>query len=206
MLYKQGLTMKTEIDPKVIRRKVYMSYFEDGLWDVVLGLFLLGWGFTVWFDLPWLPGVTFIVFFWLALGLKQKVTYPRIGYARPSEQRKRQVRIVIAGAVILLGIIVILPLIRGGASQLLRDYFELLFSSMLAVAFGLIGYWFKIVRWYAFAALVFVFAVPNQWLGLSFHLSFIIPGGITLLVGLIIFIRFLRKYPIVSAEAFDGNE
>ena len=86
--------MRPETDPKKIKRKVYMSFFQDGLWDIFLGLFLLGWGFTVWFDLPWLPGAIFVGFFWLVLGLKKKITYPRIGHATPTEQRNRTLKIV----------------------------------------------------------------------------------------------------------------
>ena len=199
--------MKPEIDTKKIQRKVYLTYFQDGLWDVVLGLFLLGWGFTVWFDLPWLPGTTFVAFFWLALGLKQKITYPRIGYAKLAEHKKKQVRFVIAGVIaLLLGLMVSLLLVMGGAPQFMRDYFELLFGSVLAVVIGLIGYWWGITRWYSYAGLVFVLATFNQWLGLSFELSFIIPGGVVLILGLLIFVRFLRKYPRVSAEGFDGKQ
>jgi hypothetical protein len=87
--------------------------------------------------------------------------------------------------------------------QFLRDYFELLFGTMLTIAVGLVGYWWRIVRWHYYAGLVFASAAINQWLGLSFELSFIIPGGVILLCGLIIFFRFLRKYPRVSAE--DSN-
>ena len=101
---------------------------------------------------------------------------------------------------------VFLLVVMGGTPQFLRDYFELLFGTMLAVVIGLIGYWWGIVRWYSYAGLVFVLAIFNQWLGLSFELSFVIPGGIILLYGLLIFIRFLRKYSRVPAEGFDGNE
>ena len=191
---------------KLIQKKVYMSYFQDGLWDAVLGLFLLGWGFAILFDLGWLPGTTFLAFFWIALGLKQKITYPRIGYARPAEHRKQKSRIIIAGPVtLLLGIMVFLMVVTGGMPQFLRDYFELLFGAMLTIVIGLIGYWWGIVRWYIYAGLVFILAVFNQWLGLSFELSFVLPGGVILLYGLIIFVRFIRKYPPVSAEGFNDS-
>ena len=52
--------MRPETDPKKIKRKVYMSFFQDGLWDIFLGVFLLGWGFTVWFDIPLLQTAVFI--------------------------------------------------------------------------------------------------------------------------------------------------
>jgi len=198
--------MRQEVDTKKVQRKVYMSYFQDGLWDVVLGLFLLSWGFTILFDLPWIPGVAFVAFFYLALSLKQKSTYPRIGYAKPAEHRKQWSRVVIGGAaILLLGIMVFLLVVTGGMPQFLRDYFELLFGTMLAIVIGLIGYWWGIVRWYGYAGLVFALAAFNQWLGLSFELSFIIPGGVVLLYGLIIFVRFLRKYPRVLSEGFDGT-
>ena len=198
--------MKSEIDVEKIQRKVYMSYFQDGLWDVVLGLFLLCWGFTVLFDIVWLPGAISAFLFWLALSLKRKITYPRIGYAKLAEQRKRMLRIVIAGVIVIL-LVVMVPLllftITGGKSQFLRDYFELIFGSMLAVAVGLVGYWWRTVRWYIYATLVFIFAVFNQWLALSFELSFIIPGGIITACGLIILVQFLRKYPGLSEGEFD---
>ena len=199
--------MPQDIDLKKIRRNIYMSYFQDGLWDILLGLFLLGWGFTVLFDLPWLPGATFVAFFWLVIGLKQKFTYPRIGFSKPAEHRKQRSRVVIAGAAtLLLGIMVFLLVVTGGIPQFLRDYFELLFGMMLAVVIGLIGYWWGIIRWYSYAGLVFILAAFNQWLGLSFELSFIIPGGVVFLYGLIIFVRFLHKYSRVLADGFDENQ
>jgi len=200
-------TVKQAIDTRKIQRKVYMTYFQDGLWDVVLGLFLLGWGFAILFDLGWLPVITFLAFFWIAQGLKQKIIYPRIGYAKPAEHRKQKSRIIIGGAVtLLLGIMVFLVIVTGGMPQFLRDYFELLFGTMQAIVIGLIGYWWGITRWYGYAGLTFLLAVFNQWLGLSFELSFIIPGGVILLYGMTIFARFLRKYPQVSTESFDDSQ
>ncbi|MFC1910410.1 hypothetical protein ACFLXC_03850 [Chloroflexota bacterium] len=196
--------MRPETDPKKIKRKVYMSYFQDGLWDIFLGLFLLGWGFTVWFDLLWLPGAIFVGFFWLVLGLKKKVTYPRIGHATPTEQRNKTLKIAIAGVVVLVAVVVLLPIVNRGEVQFLRNYFEFLFGSMIAIAVALIGYWWRIYRWYLYAGMFFLFFVFNQWSNLSFSLSFIMPGGIFTLCGLNILYRFLRRYPVVPEE--DNHE
>jgi hypothetical protein len=195
-----------ETDTKKIRRKLYISYFQDGLWDIVLGIFLLSWGITVWFNIGWLPGVTFVAFFWLALGLKQKITYPRIGYAKPADQRQQLLRIVITGIVtLLLGLIVFLIIFTDRTPQFVDNYFELIFGGILAIAVGLIGSWFGISRWYAYAAMMLVSAIANQWWGLSFEFSFILPGGIILIYGLITLFRFLRKYPEVSEESFHDR-
>lgn len=199
--------MRQDIDTRKIRHKVYMSYFQDGLWDIVLGLFLIGWGLAVMLDIGWLPGVSFVTFFWLALGLKQKITYPRIGYSKPAGQRKQMSRIIIAGVVtLLLGVMLFLLAVTGGTPQFLNDYFELLFGTMLAIIIGLIAYWWGIARWYVFAGLVFTLAAINQWSELSFELSFFIPGGIVLACGTFVLFRFLRDNPRVSAEDINGTE
>lgn len=183
-----------------------MSYFRDGLWDIVLGFFFLGWGFAVFFNLGWLPGATFIAAFYIALSLKQKITYPRIGFSRPAEQRKQMSRLVIAGvAALLLGLIIFLVTTSGDTPQFMYVYFEFLFGTMLAVAIGVIGYWWGIIRWYVFAGLVFALAAFNQWLGLSFHLSFFIPGTVILAYGTFVFVHFLREHPKVSAEDYGEN-
>ena len=192
--------MRPETDPKKIKRKVYMSFFQDGLWDIFLGFFLLGWGLTVWIDLPWLPGAIFVGFFWLVLGLKKMITYPRIGHATPTEQRSRTLKIAIAGVVVLAAVIFLLPIVARGEVQFMRNYFEFLFGSMIAIAVALIGYWWRIYRWYLYAGMVFLFFVFNLWSGLSFSLSFIMPGGVITLSGLNILYRFLHRYPVVSQE------
>ena len=197
--------MRLETDPKKLQRKIHLTFFQDGLWDIFLGFFLLAWGFTVWFDFFWLPGAIFIIFFWLTLGLKQKITYPRIGYARPAKYRQRTLKIVIAGVVLLVAIVVLLPVINRGGIQFLHDYFELLFNTSIAIALGLTAYWWRIYRWYIYAGMVLIFSVSNQWSEFSFSMSFIIPGGIITLCGLAILYRFLRKYPAISGEDFSES-
>lgn len=197
--------MRTETNPDKIKRKVYMSFFQDGLWDIFLGIFLLGWGFTVWFDLPLLPTAVFVVFFWLVLGLKKIITYPRVGHATPTGQRNRTLKIAIAGVVVLVVLIVLIPTVNSGAVQVLRNYFEFLFGSMITIAVVLVGFWWNIYRWYLYAGMVFLFFVFNQWSELSFFLSFIMPGGIITLFGVAVLSRFLRKYPVISDEYVDEN-
>ena len=137
--------------------------------------------------------------------MKKKITYPRIGHATPTEQRNRTLRIAIAGVVVLVAVIVLLPVVARGEVQFLRNYFEFLFGSMIAIAVALIGYWWRIYGWYLYAGMVFLFFVFHQWSDLSFSLSFIMPGGVITLCGLTILYRFLRKYPVISGEDIDEN-
>lgn len=196
--------MNAEISPEKIKRKVYISFFQDGLWDIVLGLFLLSWGCAIAFDLGWLPGTAFVAIFFVVSGLKQKVTYPRLGYFRPVGQRRQMLKLAIAGVIVLLlGIMVFLIIFTGGMPQLLHDYFELLFGMMLALVVLLIGLWWKIIRWCAYAGLMFIAAACNQWLGLSFQKSFLLPGAVICICGAIMLVRFLNTNSIISDKGPD---
>lgn len=198
--------MSSEIDTKKIQRRVYLSYFRDGLWDILLGCFLLSWGLAIMLDQTMLPALVWIALFPCIFLLKQKITYPRIGYSRPMEQRRQLTRVIITGVVTaLLGIIVFLLVFIGETPQFLKDYFELIFGSMLAIITGLIGFWWKIIRWYGYAGLFFIFTALNQWSGLSFDMSFIIPGAIIILCGFVFFFHFIIKYPRISNEDLNGS-
>ncbi|UCD43501.1 MAG: hypothetical protein JSV69_07890, partial [Chloroflexota bacterium] len=39
--------MSYELDMKEIERQVYLSYSEDGLVDIAIGLVIMAWGFTL---------------------------------------------------------------------------------------------------------------------------------------------------------------
>ncbi len=200
--------MVEDISLKEIQRKVYMSFFQDGLWDILLGLFMLGWGLAILTDLAFLPGVTFIGLYFAVWGVKKRLTYPRIGYARFSATSRRRItaKFVIGGvAVLLVGVMVAVLWGIGARPQWLADYFPLIFNGMLAAIVCFIAYWARVNRFYLYAALVFLGAVFHLWLGVRWEFGFIGAGGIIVLIGLVILITFLRKYPRMVEEAQKGE-
>jgi len=200
------VSMTPELNIDVIKRKIYYSYFQDGLWDIVLGLFLLSWGCAVLLDLTWMPGAAFVAFFWLALGLKRKITYPRAGYAITTGMQRQRIRILIAGiATFILGLFILGMVVTGFMPNFMYDYFELFFGIMIAILTGLIGLFWGITRWYIYAGAIGIFAAINQWSTLTFDQAFFIPGGIISICGIIILIRFLKKYSNLPQEDSDDN-
>ncbi|MFC1921231.1 hypothetical protein ACFLYQ_05880 [Chloroflexota bacterium] len=196
--------MATDIDLKVIKRKVYMTYFQDGWWDILLGCFLLSWGLVFQFDFVMLPSLVFITLFSITWPVKKWLTYPRIGHAKISEERRQQVKIVIAGVVtLLLGIMAFLSFSLGSRPSWLSEYFMILFSAMLAIVICLLALWWNIRWWYAYAAILMITTSFHQWLGASLPLSYIIPGVIIIVTGLIMLMRFLRKYPKMPEGVAD---
>ena len=200
--------MVRDVSLKEIQRKVYMSFFQDGLWDILLGLFMLGWGLAILTDLAFLPGVTFIGLYFAVWGVKKRLTYPRIGYARFSATSRRRItaKFAIGGvAVLLVGVMVAVLWGIGARPQWLADYFPLIFNGMLAAIVCFIAYWARVNRFYLYAALVFLGAVFHLWLGVRWEFGFIGAGGIIVLIGLVILITFLRKYPRMVEEAQNGE-
>ena len=55
--------MVPDEDLKGVRRKVYMSFFQDGVWDIFLGLFMLGWGLSMLTEATYFPGALFVVLY-----------------------------------------------------------------------------------------------------------------------------------------------
>jgi hypothetical protein len=199
-------TMVEDINLKEIQRKVYMSFFQDGLWDIFLGLFILGWGLAILTDATYLPGVTFIGLYFGIWGIKKWLTYPRIGYARFSATSRRRItaRFVVLGVVVMLvGVMMAVLWGIGARPQWLADYLPLIFNGILAAIVCFIAYWARVNRFYLYAVLIFLGAVFHLWLGVRWEFGFLGAGGIIVLIGLGILISFLRKYPKMVGETHN---
>ena len=127
--------MQENVDLKQITKKVYMSYFQDGLWDILLGIYLAGWGISIWQDLVAVMGGMWIAIYFIVLGIKRAVVYPRSGYIKLNEARKQQMKMVILGVVLfLLGFAVFGIFAFNTRPEWLDDYFMFLLITMMAVA------------------------------------------------------------------------
>jgi len=177
-----------------------MSFFRDGVWDMFLGLFILGWGLSILTEAAYLPGISFLGIYFAIWGIKRWLTYPRIGYVRFSATSRRRItaRFLILGTVVLLlGAISAVLWGIGTRPQWLADYFPLIFNGMLAAIVCLAAYWARVNRFYLHAALIFLGAVFHLSLGIRWEFGFIGAGSIIVLIGLGLLISFLRKYPKV---------
>lgn len=196
--------MQTNVDLQQIKKKVYMSYFQDGLWDILLGIYLMGWGLSIWQDLVAVMGGMWVVIYFAVLAIKRAVVYPRSGYIKLNESRKQMMRLVIMGAVVfLLGLTVFGAFVFNSRPAWLDKYFMFLLITMLVVVITTMGYWWRVTRWYVFAAILFIGAAAQQWLNMPVELGFFIPGGIIAVYGIGLFIIFMRKYPKSDREKQD---
>ena len=195
--------MRKDDELQTIQRKVYMTFFEDGVWDIFLGLFILGWGLSILTEGTFLPAILFIILYSAVWGIKKWLTYPRIGYVKFSSTSRRVIKtrfVVLLTVALLLGLLVGVLFGIGTRPKWLVDYFPLIFYGMLAAIICFAAYWAKANRFYLHAALIFLGGILHKWPGIPWEFGFIGSGGIITLIGVGFLIRFLRKYPKVAQE------
>lgn len=196
--------MQASGDLKEIKKKVYLSYFQDGIWDILLGAYLLGWAFSVIFDFVAVTGGLWVATYFIALGLKKRVVYPRTGYIKIKESRKLQMRMMLLGVLVFFaGITLFLLFTVGDRPQWAVDYFMLILGTLMSLTVAAMGYWWRVSRWYIYAVIMFIGFILHQWTGTPLEYSFFVPGGIVIITGIVFFTRFLRRYPKSTLEDID---
>jgi hypothetical protein len=209
------------IDLKQIERKVWMSFFEDGIWDIYLGLLLMAMaiGALLW-DIGTRSEVTLLViyvcfvgaafvFFWFG---KRFITIPRIGrvnFGPKGRARKKKTSIVFALSVLvgLVLFIIITISIKNTLSRVLSlDIFvPAIWVANMLIVFSLGAYFLHFNRLYLIGVM-FAIGLPLDIVlqelthrDLTF-VAFGIPAMVILIMGGVVLARFLRKYPVLEGE------
>ncbi len=201
--------MMENIDLKRMERKAYMSYHQDGLWDLFLGSLIIIWGVSMATSMASLGGVWFVVLLPILVAAKKRITYPRLGYAQfPRGRKARRQMVILLTITMLMGLLVLVLFLTGGPFWLrewLRRYFQVFFGGLMAVVLGCVAAFQAIKRLYLYAVMIFVSFALAQWLGFHMQFSFIAAGAVILLSGLALLIRFLRRYQPGATKMSPGE-
>ena len=204
--------MSEVIDLKALEKKAYTSIFQDGLLDIFIGLIVIGWitnSLGDFFDTIIVIIILFsyyILVCTLFILMKKFISVPRMGQAKFGPIRKLNVKRFIIFSVIntiILVILLILPYIGLLKGVRLEGYSSILIISALFIwlPLSIIAFFIKFNRLYIYAIIGGVsFFVSDLLRGyipylLSTSIVFGISGGIIFSIGLIIFLKFLKKYP-----------
>jgi hypothetical protein len=190
-------------------RQVFRTVYQDGLWDLFLGCFMLLFALApllsvrlgdFWSSAVFLP-------FWglVALGIwlvRKHVIAPRVGVVKFGQARKRKllrfnlVMLAVNVVALVLGVIVALRSTVPGAPV------PIVFGLILLAGFSFAAYFLDFRRLYVYGLLVGLAPLVGEWLytnhNVSHHglpITFGITSGIMILTGLVIFARLLRDNP-----------
>jgi len=208
--------MAQEINLKEIERKAYLSYHQDGLLDIFLGLGILIFGIGMATDIAgYIGGLlgALAIPSWAAA--KKLITIPRLGMVKFGAERKIRIekekrffRIFLAVA-LLAGAALFIPLYAKSIPLWLHAWLKkFIFAPMGligVVGFGFLAYWKQIDRYYAYAVLVLIAVLVRPVLSAPASQYLISLGLIILLSGLAVLLRFLRRYPVPAGETPDVN-
>lgn len=208
--------MSEDIDLEKLEKKAWRSTFEDGIFEIYFGILYLGVTFGVVLDdfLP-SPYNSILTFSIIGLGLifflvgKKFISQPRLGkvkFGRTRITRKVKMLAVLTANFIMLLIIILLNPQFG--ENLPRYLYGLIIGLLFfTLPLSLIAYFLQFNRLYFIAIVIGlsffldeIFAlvlIPKPFNSL---LAFGIGSMIIIIIGLVVLIRFLKKYPLQKED------
>jgi hypothetical protein len=196
-----------------IERNVFRDYLQDGLFDSIFGVYLSSMGLLMLVDASVAPfGVLFAAFSVpLLQALKKRFTYPRTGYVELRQGDPRPLPWLVLGSVALGVVALAVVLVAVGAiadPALWYRWMPILLGICLAGVWTGLGLRVRLVRYYVMAAVALVGGPGAALLPLAGKLANIglllaAVGSVTLVWGLLVFVRFVRRYPRLPEEGVN---
>jgi hypothetical protein len=206
---------------RAIEKKTYMSYHQDGLLDIFIGIYVLLFGlgislmtltdFSTWFIIPAIfPAIMIPI--WISA--KKRVTMPRIGYVNFGVRGVNKIMAIFIGLMVAgLGVFMVFGLgasMGEGWALTLRDFF--ISNSMLIIGIGavsvssLFGYTMGLKRLYGYGLLIFALFFTGHFITIPFEYILLAIGFIITISGLVLLMQFIRKYPLPQGDKTNVQE
>jgi hypothetical protein len=202
-----------QIDLKQIERNIFRDYFQDGLVDIIFGAYFLILGLLLPVGGAVVPFIVLFTFFFVPLlqALKKRFTYPRTGYVELRQGDPGPLPWFVLGSLVLGLVALVAVLIAVGVIARPAQWYRwmpIFFGIWLAGVFMGLGLNVRLVRYYVVATVALVGGPTSALLPLAGKLANIglfiaAVGAVTLVWGLLAFVRFLRKYPHLAEEGVD---
>lgn len=211
--------MTENLNLKQLEKKTWKSYFQDGIWDLFLGLLWLGLGISPLLekiDIPSILGyvVMMVPAYIVFVAGKRYITTPRMGLVKFSPARKsktKNARIALTASV-LFGIIVML-LVVTDVVELTSDaqFGAIAFCVNAIVVFSILAYFLDFNRLYLyglmFASSIVLVELLRGHVESPYHvlMGFGVPGAIVAIIGAVYLIRFILAYPLPVKEVSNAG-
>lgn len=203
--------MENNLDLKNIERKIYSSYFNDGIWDIYGGLIISGFGLFI------LTGQVIVLILCILLALilvliRKPIVMARLGSVKFSVERiekttKHQAIAWIAGFVVLIATVVFTGLfltnnIPVSLDNWISNYFLVIFGGIFTVIICIAAYIISVKRYYIYALLVFMaFLLASILRSEDLEgIPITIAGLLVLCSGIVMLVRLLIKNTMPEKE------
>jgi len=187
-------------DLKQLEKKLINEYFDDGLWEIYVGLLLVAFGVGMLLDITWLPGVASPLLLVIPQSGKKLITVRRIGFIQFRTTIKRNPSFLLAG-ILLLGLITYFSLSKTQTS--FASWLKMNMHVWMGLVFGgalIIGGFFTgIYRFFLYGLFLFLAVTLSNLVG-SLEINFTIVGLVITASGFFLLLKFIHEYPISNEE------
>ena len=198
---------------KEVEKRTYMSYHQDGLIDIFIGLYVILFAtvtllnnildISTWFVIPAIfPAL--MVPIWLSI--KKRVTMPRIGYVKFKTQGANKLTAIFIGLMVAGLATFLLFGFASTRSWALTLRNIIISNGMLFIGIGafaissLFAYTLGLKRLYSYGLLTLAFFSTGYVVKLPFEYLPLIIGLVIIIYGCILLAKFTRKYPLTQGE------
>lgn len=215
--------MESSINLKKLEQKSFAAAFQDGLWDLFLGIMALLMAFSAWTNIMNTETLTIRLLSYGILALdvigfiviKWRIITPRAGQVRYNAPRMKKMRVmtVILAAVVNLTFLVSLLSGWTGLIDIPMDIpnGSLFVGFLILVVFCLLGFTMSFYRLIFYGLLMGLAEPLSQYLEIHHQMemasfwAWCIPGLIMTVIGLYLFIRFMRTNPLPEKRPQQGD-
>jgi hypothetical protein len=199
--------MTEKIDLKKLEKRTYLTYMQDGLLELCIGVVLLLSGIGgVFLDIQMIifVGATVAVILPVYASIKMAVTRPRIGLVKFAPKRQKRLSLnfillfVLGTASFLAGMFMFLSRMGGTTPEWFVYLVEngILIMGIIAAAFCTLEAWMlELKRLYAYAVVFLAIFVAGHFLLMPFWYYLLLTGAVLTAIGMVMLVRFLRMYP-----------
>ncbi|MBN2030623.1 hypothetical protein JW824_10300 [bacterium] len=207
--------MNKVIHLKEIEKRAFRSTFQDGLWDIFLGVLLLNLSIFPWLTEEYMSPfsivivsltITIVVFIGFLLG-KRYLTVLRIGILRVGSDRKSKLKKLHVVLIVSVAGTTALLFFTRYLNQFSRIPIPfLIFGIQAIIVFSIGAYLLSIDRLYLYG-IFFAFPLPTGYALAKAQYSIFeliivaaIPSLIMIIIGIVFFTKFLLNYPVTREE------
>jgi hypothetical protein len=193
-----------------IEKKTYMSYHQDGLIDIVIGLYALGFGLGIIIDRIWelsfasiMPAIVIVLVLPIWIQAKRKITMPRIGYVNIGRRGSNKLFALLLGlSVAGLGVFFLFTMLTFETGRpewietILFQYGMIWIGLGAAVIGSLFAYTMGLKRLHGYGLLTLALFASGHFLSIRFDYLLLVIGSVIIASGVALLVRFIQRYPL----------
>jgi len=206
--------MNKRMSLKEVEKRTYMSYHQDGLLDIFVGVYVLLFGlgillmtvtdFSTWFVIPAIfPAV--MVPIWVSV--KKRITMPRIGYVKFGSRGANKLMAIFIGLMVAgLGVFMVFTFASRSQGWALTLRNLIISNGMIIIGIGaaaissLFAYTMGLNRLYVYGLLTLALFFAGHFITIPFGYFLLTIGLVIIINGFVLLMQFIRKYPLPQGD------